>query len=116
MFFATAYKAMKRALLNIKLQMRSFLILTWAFTRTHKQTHTYTYAHVSASLFTPSSCRSMSRGRSLSMAEPTETGLKDAKMRNKSLKMHDKGLKMHDKAQWKMNKMAKVKGERERED
>lgn len=89
--------------------MRSFLILTWAFTRTHKQTHTYTYAHVSASLFTPSSCRSMSRGRSLSMAEPTETGLKDAKMRNKSLKMHDK-------AQWKMNKMAKVKGERERED
>eukprot|EP00983_Pelagomonas_calceolata_P092191 1157637-Pelagomonas_calceolata.AAC.1 len=43
----------------------------------------------------------MSRGRSLSMAEPKEAGLKDAKMRNK-------GLKMHDKAQWKMNKMAKV--------
>ena len=47
-------------------------------------------------------CRSMSRGRSASMAPPTPgSGLKDVTMRNKALKMADK-------AQWRMNKMAKA--------
>jgi hypothetical protein len=44
----------------------------------------------------------MSRGRSLSLAEPRPgSGVKDVTQRNK-------GIKMADRAQWRMNKMAKV--------
>lgn len=51
--------------------------------------------------------RSMSRGRSLSMAAPkTGSGLKDAEMRNKAVRMADK-------AQYRMNKFAK-QGEADR--
>ena len=55
----------------------------------------------------PWSRRSMSRGRSLSVADPRPgSGVKDAVMRNKAIKMADK-------AQWRMNKMAKI-GEADR--
>lgn len=54
-----------------------------------------------------SKSRSMSRGRSLSMAEPKKgSGLKDVVQRNKALKMADK-------AQKRMGKMAKA-GEADR--
>ncbi len=46
----------------------------------------------------------MSRGRSQSLAEPkSNSGLKDAVMRNKALKMADKAQRLR-------NKMAKVRG------
>ena len=51
--------------------------------------------------------RSMSRGRSLSLASPKPGGgIKDEAMRNR-------GIKMADKAQWKRNKFAKI-GEADR--
>eukprot|EP00798_Chlamydomonas_sp_ICE-L_P019000 gene19000-25583_t len=54
-----------------------------------------------------SKSRSMSRGRSFSMVDPSEgRGLADINMRNKAIKMADK-------AQWKRNKMAKA-GEADR--
>ncbi len=46
--------------------------------------------------------RSMSRGRSLSLADPkANSGIKDSTMRNKAIKMADKSQRIR-------NKMAKV--------